>query len=157
MGPGMYAAILETEPKARIWFPLPLPAAVPSVMIQVSTLMRGEASLRTDYVDTNFYSRDLVSSTGGRTNYASGSMYYGAHVGTGYVWNIDNKTSLDLSTKNIWLHLSGRFAYAVSRYVVAPYAGTYFDYAFDGKAKATAYGYTILTLLNWKTLRARAN
>ena len=127
----------------------------------------GEASLRAGYAKTDFKSSNLTDTVGRGTSYDSGSMYYGVHLGGGYIWSINRKASLDLSMKYIWLHLDddsvtissgdrvkfkeinshrlrlgGRFAYAVNN-MIAPYAGAYFDYEFDGKAKGTVYGYKI--------------
>jgi outer membrane autotransporter protein len=126
----------------------------------------GEASLRAGRTDTDFRSRDILNSSSSTTRYDSDSAYYGAHLGGGYVWNINAKASLDLSTKYIWTHensdsviISGdsikfksvdshrwrtgaRFAYAVNDYII-PYAGLYYDHEFDGKAKATANGNSI--------------
>jgi outer membrane autotransporter protein len=122
----------------------------------------GEASLHAGQAKTDFRSDDIVSGSG-RASYDSDAMYYGAHLGGGYVWNITKKASLDVSTKYIWLRLDddtvtvpggrikfkaadshrwqtgGKFSYAVNDYVT-PYAGAYFDYEFDGEAKATANG-----------------
>ncbi|MCL2469780.1 MAG: autotransporter-associated beta strand repeat-containing protein [Alphaproteobacteria bacterium] len=123
----------------------------------------GEASIRTGYASTDFSSRDISNSASSETRYDSGAMYHGAHVGAGYVWNIHNKARLDLSTKYIWLYMDddsvtisgdkvqfqsvsshrwrtgSRFSYMMDDYIT-PYAGTYFDYEFGGKAKARIDG-----------------
>ncbi|MCL1980635.1 MAG: autotransporter outer membrane beta-barrel domain-containing protein, partial [Proteobacteria bacterium] len=123
----------------------------------------GEGSLRAGRVDVDFRSGDILNSNSARTEYDSGSTYYGAHFGLGYLWNIDRKASLDFSTKYIWTHqnsdsvtISGdvinfesvdshrwrtgaRFSYAANAFVT-PYAGAYYDHEFDGKAEATANG-----------------
>ena len=125
-----------------------------------------DASFRAGYVSTDFSSSDLRDVSGRKADYDSGSAYYGAHAGLGYVWNITEKANLDMSTRYIWTHQDSdsvklvddpvrfkaidsqrwrsgaRFSYAVSEYV-APYAGAYYDHEFDGKAEATAYGYSI--------------
>ncbi|MCL2457906.1 MAG: autotransporter-associated beta strand repeat-containing protein [Desulfobulbus sp.] len=125
--------------------------------------MYGEASIRTGYADTDFDSRDILNGGGDRTYYDSGAMYFGFHAGVGYAWNISGKSSLDLSTKYIWLHLNddsvaisgdriqfqsadslrwrtgGRYSYAMDEYFTY-YGGAYFDYEFDGKAEATING-----------------
>jgi len=100
-------------------------------------------------------------------SYDTNSTYYGLHLGTGYVWNIDGKASLDLHAKYFWTHvggdsvrlntgdpvkfddvnshrtrLGGRFSYAVSEQV-SPYIGAAWEHEFDGKAKAEAYGYSL--------------
>ena len=125
-----------------------------------------DASFRAGHVSTDFNSSDLRDSTGRRADYDSGSAYYGAHAGLGYVWNITEKASLDISTRYIWTHqdsdtvkvtgdpvkfnavdshrwrTGARFAYAINEYV-APYAGAYYDHEFDGKARASTNGYKI--------------
>ena len=123
----------------------------------------GEASLRTGRASVDFSSRDILNGVSDRTTYDSASPYVGAHAGVGYAWNIDSRSKLDLSTKYIWLHLNGdsvrvagdevkfkaaeshrwrtggRFSYAVDKRIIA-YVGAYFDYEFDGKARATING-----------------
>ncbi len=126
-----------------------------------------DASFRAGQVKTDFNTSDLRDGfTGETADYDSSSAYYGAHAGIGYVWSLTEKASLDLSTRYIWTHqdsdsvkvandpirfkaadshrwrTGARFAYAVNEYV-APYAGAYFDYEFDGKARASAHGYGI--------------
>ena len=126
----------------------------------------GAASFRAGHVSTDFSSKDLRDGAGRKADYDSGSAYYGAHAGLGYVWNITEKASLDISTKYLWTHqdsdsvkvlgdpvrfkavnsqrwrTGARFAYAASERI-APYAGAYYDHEFDGKAKASTNGYTI--------------
>ena len=125
-----------------------------------------DASFRAGHVSTDFNSSDLVDNAGRKADYDSGSAYYGAHAGLGYVWNITDKASLDLSTRYLWTHqdsdsvkvlgdpirfkavdsqrwrTGARFSYAVNDYV-APYAGAYYDHEFDGKARASTNGYKI--------------
>jgi outer membrane autotransporter protein len=40
------------------------------------------------------------------------------------------------------LRLGGRFAYAVNEHI-SPYVGVAYEHEFDGKAKASTYGYSI--------------
>ena len=125
-----------------------------------------DASFRAGQVKTDFSSSDLRDASGRRADYDSSAAYYGAHAGLGYVWSITEKASLDLSTRYIWTHQNSdtvkvagdpvkfdsadsqrwrtgaRFAYAINEYV-APYAGAYYDYEFDGKARASTNGYGI--------------
>jgi outer membrane autotransporter protein len=127
----------------------------------------GEGSLRAGRTDTDFRSGDILNSSGGTTRYDSDSTYYGAHLGAGYVWNI-NKASLDLSAKYIWTRQGsdsvvisgdvidfdaanshrwrsgGRFSYALME-CITPYTGAYYEYEFSGKAKARANGNSIAT------------
>ena len=125
-----------------------------------------DASFRAGHVSTDFDSSDLRDSAGRKANYDSGSAYYGAHAGLGYVWAISEKASLDLSTRYIWTHQDSdsvkvlgdpvrfkaadshrwrsgaRFAYAVNEYI-APYVGAYYDHEFDGKARASTNGHGV--------------
>jgi len=126
----------------------------------------GEASFRAGRVKTDFRSKDIMNSESDTTKYDSGSAYYGAHIGAGYVWRINDKSSLDFSTRYIWTHQAGdsvtisgdkikfkdsdsqrwrsgvRFSHAVNEYV-APYAGAYYEHEFGGKVRATVNGDSI--------------
>jgi outer membrane autotransporter protein len=115
----------------------------------------------------NEYSGDLRDGTGARGAYGSSAAYYGLHLGTGYLWNINDEASFDLYGKYFWtrqdgdsltlstgdpikfnaadshrLRVGGRFAYAVNKYV-APYVGGAYEHEFDGQVKASTYGYSI--------------
>jgi hypothetical protein len=126
----------------------------------------GEASLRAGHSKTDFRTKDILNSDSDTTSYDSGSAYYGAHFGAGYIWKINDQASLDFSSKYIWTHqdsdsvtISGdeikfkdmdsqrwrsgaRFAYAVNE-CIAPYAGAYYEPEFGGKAKSTINGDSI--------------
>lgn len=52
-----------------------------------------DGSLRSGYVDTNFSSSDLTDREGRRADYDSGSVYYGAHAGLGYLWHLSKGQS----------------------------------------------------------------
>ncbi len=119
-----------------------------------------DASFRAGRVNTNFSSSDLRDFSGRNASYDSGSAYYGAHAGLGYLWNINEQASLDFSTKYIWTHQNSdsvtvvddpvrfnaadsqrwrtgaRFSYIVNDYIT-PYVGAYYDHEFDGKARGT--------------------
>ncbi len=126
-----------------------------------------DASFRAGRVKTDFASNDLRDPISGQqADYDSSSSYYGAHAGLGYVWKITEKASLDFSTRYIWTRQNGdsvnvagdpvrfdtanshrwrtgaRVAYAVHERVV-PYLGAYYEYEFDGRAKASTYGFSI--------------
>ena len=118
----------------------------------------GEASLRIGRADTDFRTNDILTD---RIGYEADFAYYGGHLGIGYLWTVNAKASLDLSTKYIWTHQNSdtvtiaenrihfeaadshrwrtgaRFTYAVNE-IVTPYAGMYYDHEFGGKARATA-------------------
>jgi hypothetical protein len=126
-----------------------------------------EASGRMGGAHNDYSSGDLRDSTGRKAEYDSSGAYYGLHLGTGYVWDISDKASLDLYGKYFWTHqegdslrlstgdpvdfeavnshrlrLGGRFAYAVNEYI-SPYVGAAWEHEFAGSARATAYGDSI--------------
>jgi hypothetical protein len=127
----------------------------------------GELSGRMGAQYTDFSSgslRDPVDSR--KANYNLEGAYYGLHTGLGYVWNINESASLDVSGKYFWTHqeggsvrilddpfkfddvdshrvrTGGRFAYAVNEHF-SPYIGAAYEYEFSGEAKATTYGRSI--------------
>jgi outer membrane autotransporter protein len=123
----------------------------------------GEASLRIGRVKNDFRSSDILNADSDTTKYDSSADYYGAHFGLGYIWDINDKASLDLSSKYAWTRQGGdtvsisgdfikfraadsqrwrsgaRFSYAVNE-CVTPYVGAYYDHEFDSKARATING-----------------
>ena len=127
-----------------------------------------ETSLRAGHIHNEYGSSDLRDFFTGRSaNYDAGSAYYGLHFGTGYLWNINKQASLDTYAKYFWtrqdgdtvtlstgdrvafravdshrLRMGSRFSYAVNE-CVSPYIGAAWDYGFDGRVKATTYGYDI--------------
>lgn len=126
-----------------------------------------DASFRAGQTNTDFNSSDLRDGSGRKADYDSSSVYYGLHLGSGYLWNITEKASLDLYGKYFWtrqegdsvtlstgdpvrfkdadshrLRFGSRFAYAVND-CISPYAGAYYDHEFDGKARASTNGYAI--------------
>jgi len=127
-----------------------------------------EASARMGRLRNEYRTSDLRDAIGqSARGYDSSTPYYGFHLGTGYIWNINDKASLDIYGKYFWtqvagdsvtlstkdpvkfkdadssrLRLGGRFAYAVNEFV-SPYIGAAWEHEFDGKAKATTYGYSI--------------
>jgi outer membrane autotransporter protein len=126
-----------------------------------------EASGRAGGLHNDYSSGDLRDYTGRKAEYDSSSAYYGLHFGTGYIWNINEKAGLDLYGKYFWTHQEGdsvklstddqvrfkdvdshrlrggaRFAYTVNE-SVSPYIGAAYEHEFDGKARATSYGYSI--------------
>lgn len=126
-----------------------------------------EASARMGWVETDFSSDELCDFMGNGTEYDSGSMYYGAHAGLGYIWAITEQADLDFYGKYIWTHEDGesittnigdsvtfddadshrlrggvRLSYAIAteKVVIAPYIGGAYEHEFDGEARATTYG-----------------
>lgn len=130
----------------------------------------GEASFRAGRVSTDFFSRDLASLAGVEASYDSSSSYYGAHGGLGYIFDLNEESRFNFSTKYLWTRQGGdrvnvagdpfNFQAATShrwrngaRYthdftaangaIWSPFVGAALDYEFDGEAKATAYGYQL--------------
>ncbi|MDR2925647.1 MAG: autotransporter outer membrane beta-barrel domain-containing protein [Azoarcus sp.] len=126
-----------------------------------------EASARIGRIHGEYDNSGLMDGMGRMAGYDSSSLYYGLHFGTGYLWNVTEKISIDLYGKYFWTRLEGdsvtlstgdpvdfqavdsnrlrfgsRFSYAVSEYV-SPYIGAAYEHEFDGEARATAYGYAI--------------
>lgn len=126
-----------------------------------------EASGRMGKLHNKYDNGDLRDATGRKAEYESSTPYYSLHAGAGYVWNINEKASLDLYGKYFWtrqdvdsrtlstgealrfdavdshrVRVGGRFAYTLNDYV-APYIGAAFEHEFDGTARATTNGIAI--------------
>jgi hypothetical protein len=126
-----------------------------------------EASGRMGKVESDFSSADLRDLFGATADYDADSLYYGLHLGTGYVWNINDAASLDLYGKYFWTRQEGdnvtlptgdpvkfqdvdshrvrggaRLAYAVNDWF-KPYVGAAYEHELDGEAKASTYGHSI--------------
>ena len=125
-----------------------------------------EASLRAGSLNNDYKNSDLRDATDNSAAYDVSSAYYGAHAGLGYIWNITDKASLDMSAKYFWTHQQGqdvkilgdkfsfkdsdshrtrlgaRFGYAALD-TLTPYIGAAWEYEFDGKARATVYGFDL--------------
>lgn len=128
-----------------------------------------EASTRAGGLHNEYDSSDLRDASGRKAEYDSSSMYFGFHLGTGYVWNIMENASLDLYGKYFWtrqlgdsvtlstgdpidfkdvdssrLRFGSRFSYTMDE-VLAPYVGAAYEHEFDGKARATTNGKDMLS------------
>jgi len=122
-----------------------------------------EASVRFGNANNSFSSADLVSG-GVAAGYDTASLYAGASAAVGYVWNLSEATTIDVSGKVLWsrlgsdtvqlttgetvefdavtserTRLGARVSYALSEQVT-PYAGAAWEHEFDGKAGATTNG-----------------
>lgn len=127
---------------------------------------------RVGHTSTDFNSDDIKYTSSipngflGDADFDINSMYYGLMAGIGYQWSLTEKATLDLSGHFIWTHqesdstdvyfndvtfddanslrlrLGGRFSYAVSDNF-SPYIGAYWDYEFDGEAKAKVNGWKV--------------
>lgn len=129
-----------------------------------------EASFRMGSSETDFSSSDLRDGAGNKAGYDSDSLYYGLHLGLGYIWNITEASSLDLYTRYFWTHQDSdsvtvtgdpvkfksadshrwrggaRFAHSLTTekgQIFTPYIGAAYEHEFDGKARASTYGYSI--------------
>ncbi|BAV91705.1 autotransporter outer membrane beta-barrel domain-containing protein [Candidatus Desulfovibrio trichonymphae] len=126
-----------------------------------------EAAARIGGLNNDYESTRLKDVSGRKASFDTESTYYGIHAGVGYVWNITEEASLDVYGKYFWLHQDGndatistgepvsfdpidshrlrggaRFAYAINEYI-SPYIGAAFEYEFDGKARASVWGYDL--------------
>jgi hypothetical protein len=126
-----------------------------------------EASGRMGRVESDFSSGDLRDTFGVKADYDTDSLYYGVHLGAGYVWSISDSATLDLYGKYLWTRREGdsvtlptgdpvkfddvdshrlrggaRLAYAVNDWF-RPYIGAAYEHEFDGEAEASTYGYSI--------------
>jgi outer membrane autotransporter protein len=126
-----------------------------------------EASGRAGGVHNEYKGGELRDAMNREASYDASSAYYGLHLGAGYLWEISDPVLLELYAKYFWtrqqgdsvtlstgdpvkfddadshrLRLGGRLAYAVNEYV-SPYLGAAYEHEFDGKARASTYGYSI--------------
>jgi autotransporter-associated beta strand protein len=121
-----------------------------------------EASARTGWTRTDFNTSD-IQYNGWNASFESSALYYGLHGGLGYVRNLTDKASLDLSAKLLWTRLEGdsltvyqdrlvfedadsartrlggRYGYAVNEYMT-PYGGAYWEREFEGELRASVNG-----------------
>lgn len=124
-----------------------------------------EASARAGSLHTTYRSDDLNPALG-RASYQTTSGYVGAHGGLGYVWDIDEKTDLDVYGKYFWTRTEGssvtvlgddldfdavdsqrlRTGARLSRDLTAnirPYVGAAWDHEFAGSARSTVNGQSV--------------
>lgn len=126
-----------------------------------------EFSARMGRTNNEYNSSDLLANSGQNARYDSSSSYFGLHASLGYIWNLGEKTLLDLYGKYFWTHQGGdsvklstgdpiefedadshrlragaRLSYQANDYI-APYVGAAYEHEFDGKAQASTYGYAI--------------
>ncbi len=131
------------------------------------SVIYAETSFRAGSLHNGYNSSDLRDEFGRRAEYDSSSAYHGFHVGTGYIWNVNDKASLDFYGKYFWtrlegdsvtlpngdpvkfkdadshrLRFGGRFTHAVND-SAAIYIGSAWEHEFSARARATTYGYDI--------------
>jgi len=129
-----------------------------------------ELAARAGSVHNNFKSFDLLRDefdNKQKVGYSASSAYYGMHAGTGYIWKVSDKATLDMYGKYFWtrlngdsarlttgqtvefkdvdshrLRVGGRYTRSMSE-TASPYIGAAYEREFDGKANATTGGRTI--------------
>ena len=126
-----------------------------------------EGTARIGQVKSNFESWDLVDFFGRRAALDSSSLYYGMHVGIGYLFDITEKIGGDLYVRHIWTHQEGddvristgesltfdnvdlqrtRLGARLNRKIkewLVPYIGAAWEHEFDGQTRGSVYGYKI--------------
>ncbi len=130
-----------------------------------------EASARLGTINTDFKTNDIIDVTTGRgVNYETDSMYYGMHIGAGYIWNINEQWALDMSAKYFWTHqesidkeiagdnfnfdsinshvlrVGATANYEMlenETYTFSPYFGLHYEHEFDSEAKASVENISI--------------
>ena len=128
-----------------------------------------EGSFRAGRVNNEYRNEDLRDGAGRTAKVDSSSGYYSLHVGTGHVRKLAEKASLDLYGKFFWtrqqgdsvtlfaddpvefksvnskrLRVGSRLVHTANAYV-SPYVGAAYEHEFDGRARATTYGYSLDT------------
>jgi hypothetical protein len=122
-----------------------------------------ETSGRMGNSATDFSSSDLHDGFGRHANYSTDGTYYGLHAGLGYIWQVADTVSLDLSGNYFWTHregdresiagdpvkfddmnshrlrAGGRLSLAATEHI-APYVGAAYEHELDGEAEAKVYG-----------------
>ncbi len=108
----------------------------------------------------------LYDANGNRGEYDEDATYYGAGVGVGYLWEIAQAYTLDLSARYQWLHLDGydtdivndpykfddidshrtkvgaRLNFTENKQYT-PYIGVAWEHEFSGSARGSVYGYSL--------------
>ena len=119
-----------------------------------------EVSGRIGSMEMEYETNDIIHTP---ADFDSSSLYYGAHLGLGYQFQLSEKAMLDLSAKVMWTHqdsdtvtahhervkfdevdslrtrLGGRLNYSFSEYFT-PYFGAYWEHEFDGDAAIKVNG-----------------
>ncbi|UXN05488.1 hypothetical protein [Bartonella sp. HY761] len=121
-----------------------------------------EGSWRAGTIKYDFDTNDIFDGEGYRGTYNSRSNYQSAHIATGYVFNFNEKNSLDIYGRYSWsrlkgedvkigkdglnfktaessrLRVGGRYNYHYSQQF-QPFVGAAYEYEFKGDIAATAY------------------
>ncbi len=126
-----------------------------------------EGSFRVGEVQSDYSSNDFVGFQGSYVDYDATALYYGAHVGAGYTFNLSERSGLDVYAKYNWTRQGNDTARIQgshfnfkkmdshrvrmgARYIhtfrtsggaqLSPYAGAAFEYEFDSKSKVAVNG-----------------
>jgi autotransporter-associated beta strand protein len=124
-----------------------------------------EASLRAGVASNEYVGSNMGAHLGRGVGYDSSSIYFGLHFGTGYLWNINDKTSFDVFGKHFWtrhqgdsvklttgdpiefgnvdsqrLRVGGRLSFAANG-TVDTYAGAAGEYEYAGNVHASTNGF----------------
>ncbi len=129
-----------------------------------------EASAKVGSMHYDYYSDDIKNALGVATSYDVDSLYYGAHAGLGYVWNISDALALDMSAKYFYAHQEGydeviggnnfdvdaldshrvkagaRLTYTMPtsyNFTFAPYMGLYYEHEFNDDVNATVDNFAV--------------
>ena len=127
-----------------------------------------EGSGRMGGLYNNYSNGDLRDGFGREAEYDSYAPYYSFHAGLGYIWDINEQTSLEFYGKYLWtrecgdsvtlstgeevdfedidssrLRFGTRLDYRVNEYIT-PYIGVAWEHEFDGESSATTNNLPIL-------------
>lgn len=127
-----------------------------------------EGSGRMGGLYNNYSNGDLRDGFGREAEYDSYAPYYSFHAGLGYIWDINEQTSLEFYGKYLWtrecgdsvtlstgeevdfedidssrLRFGTRLDYHVNEYIT-PYIGVAWEHEFDGESSATTNNLPIL-------------
>ena len=127
-----------------------------------------EGSGRMGGLYNNYSNGDLRDESGREAEYDSYAPYYSFHAGLGYIWDINEQTSLEFYGKYLWtrecgdsvtlstgeevdfedidssrLRFGTRLDYRVNEYIT-PYIGVAWEHEFDGESSATTNNLPIL-------------
>ncbi|MDR3089443.1 MAG: hypothetical protein LBU39_06460 [Desulfobulbaceae bacterium] len=126
-----------------------------------------DTSARLGQVKSDFASGDLRDATGTAAAFDTESLYYGLHLGGGYLLGVSESSQADFYARYLWTHQNGdditlstsdeinfvdidshrtvigaRYTWVAKSWLV-PYVGAAWEHEFDGEAKAKVYGYDI--------------
>ncbi|MDR3298590.1 MAG: autotransporter outer membrane beta-barrel domain-containing protein [Candidatus Accumulibacter sp.] len=125
-----------------------------------------EFTARAGKAHTDFHSGDLRDAATGKTvSFHSAAPYWGAHANVGYLWNIDDKYTLDVYGKYLWTHYrsdsttlstgervnfkstdsrrargGARLSYRLEDARFSVYAGAAWEREFDGTVRSSTNG-----------------